>query len=111
MKKVLLDKDEPAYLDQNSKTLLRAARQTAFIVRLDTTNVVFGGKAFSGFRGLARAPCGHFRCSPGPQKLPTKPTFFQLPINFHRRKIFLRIFVRFHKSQPDASCARPAHAE
>jgi ATP-dependent Lhr-like helicase len=42
MKKVLLDKDEPAYLDQNSKTLLRAARQTAFIVRLDATNVVFG---------------------------------------------------------------------
>jgi ATP-dependent Lhr-like helicase len=42
MKTVLMDNDEPAYLDQNSKTLLRAARQTACIVRLDTTDVVFG---------------------------------------------------------------------
>jgi hypothetical protein len=41
MKKVLMDNDAPAYLDPNSKTLLRAARQTACIVRLDTTDVVF----------------------------------------------------------------------
>jgi ATP-dependent Lhr-like helicase len=41
MKKVLIDNDDPAYLDPNSKTLLRAARQTACIVRLDTTDVVF----------------------------------------------------------------------
>jgi ATP-dependent Lhr-like helicase len=42
MKTVLRNDDEPAYLDTDSKTLLRAARQTACIVRLDTTDVVFG---------------------------------------------------------------------
>jgi ATP-dependent Lhr-like helicase len=42
MKKVLLNNDEPAYLDHNGKTLLRAARQTAFVVRLDATDLVLG---------------------------------------------------------------------
>ena len=49
MKSVLLCNDEPAYLDQNSKTLLRAARQTACIVRLDKTDVVFGRQSIQWF--------------------------------------------------------------
>ena len=49
MKSVLMDNDEPAYLDPNSKTLLRAARQTACIVRLDTTDVVFGKQSIQWF--------------------------------------------------------------
>ncbi len=49
MKKVLMDKDEPAYLDPNSKKLLRAARQIACIVRLDTTDVVFGKQSIQWF--------------------------------------------------------------
>jgi ATP-dependent helicase Lhr and Lhr-like helicase len=55
MKTVLMNQDEPAYVDQNSQILLRAARQTAAIASLDKTDVVFGGKAFSGFRGSAPA--------------------------------------------------------
>jgi ATP-dependent Lhr-like helicase len=49
MKSVLMDNDEPAYLDQGSKTLLRAARQTACIVRLDTTDIVFGRQSIQWF--------------------------------------------------------------
>jgi ATP-dependent helicase Lhr and Lhr-like helicase len=49
MKTVLMDDDEPAYLDPDSKTLLRAARQTACIVRLDTTDVVFGRQSIQWF--------------------------------------------------------------
>jgi ATP-dependent Lhr-like helicase len=49
MKSVLMDNDEPAYLDQDSKTLLRAARQTACIVRLDTTDIVFGRQSIQWF--------------------------------------------------------------
>jgi len=49
MKKVLLNNDEPAYLDQNSKTLLRAARQTAFIVGLDKSDVVVGRQSIQWF--------------------------------------------------------------
>ena len=49
MKTVLLNTDEPAYLDQNSNTLLRAARQMACIVSLDKTNVVFGRQSIQWF--------------------------------------------------------------
>jgi hypothetical protein len=49
MKSVLMDNDETAYLDQDSKTLLRAARQTACIVRLDTMDVVFGKQSIQWF--------------------------------------------------------------
>ena len=42
MKTVLLNNDEPAYLDRNSKILLCAARQTARVVSLDKTDVVIG---------------------------------------------------------------------
>ena len=49
MKTVLMDNDEPAYLDPNSKTLLRAARQTACIVKLDATDVVFGRQSIQWF--------------------------------------------------------------
>jgi len=49
MKTVLMDNDEPAYLDPDSKTLLRAARQTACIVRLDSTDVVFGRQSIQWF--------------------------------------------------------------
>jgi hypothetical protein len=49
MKKVLMDNDDPAYLDPNSKTLLRAARQTACIVRLDTTDVLFARQSIQWF--------------------------------------------------------------
>lgn len=49
MKTVLLNTDEPAYLDQNSKTLLRAARQTARLVRLDTTEFVLGRRSIQWF--------------------------------------------------------------
>jgi ATP-dependent Lhr-like helicase len=49
MKIVLMDDDEPAYLDPNSRTLLRAARQTANIVRLDKTDVVFGKQSIQWF--------------------------------------------------------------
>lgn len=49
MKTVLLNSDEPAYLDRNSKSLLRAARQTAFIVKLDKTDIVFGWQSIQWF--------------------------------------------------------------
>lgn len=49
MKMVLMDDDEPAYLDPDSKTLLRAARQTACIVRLDATDVIFGRQSIQWF--------------------------------------------------------------
>jgi hypothetical protein len=49
MKKVLMDDDKPAYLDPDSNTLLRAARQTACIVRLDTTDVIFGRQSIQWF--------------------------------------------------------------
>lgn len=49
MKTVLLNNDEPAYLDQNSKILLRAARQTARVVGLDKTGVVFGRQSIQWF--------------------------------------------------------------
>lgn len=49
IKTVLLNSDEPLYLDQNSKTLLRAARQTARVVRLDKTDVVLGRQSIQWF--------------------------------------------------------------
>jgi ATP-dependent Lhr-like helicase len=49
MKKVLLNSDEPAYLDQNSKILLRAARQTARVISLDKSDVVFGRQSIQWF--------------------------------------------------------------
>jgi ATP-dependent Lhr-like helicase len=42
IKTVLLNDDEPPYLDATSKTLLRASRQTARIVRLDKTDLILG---------------------------------------------------------------------
>ncbi|HUB87467.1 MAG TPA: hypothetical protein VMB22_06210, partial [Verrucomicrobiae bacterium] len=39
----------PAYLDPNSKTLLRAARQTAHVVSLDKTDVVVGRQSVQWF--------------------------------------------------------------
>ena len=49
MKSVLMDDDEPAYLDPNSKTLLRAARQTAQVVSLNKTDVVVGRQSVQWF--------------------------------------------------------------
>jgi ATP-dependent Lhr-like helicase len=49
MKTVLLTNDEPAYLDQNSKILLRAARQTARVVSLEKTDVLFGRQSIQWF--------------------------------------------------------------
>lgn len=49
MKMVLLNNDEPAYLDQNSKFLLRASRQTARVVCLDKTDVVLGRQSIQWF--------------------------------------------------------------
>ena len=41
--------DEPAYLDRNSKILLRAARQTARVVNLDKTDVIIGRQSIQWF--------------------------------------------------------------
>ncbi|HEX5399678.1 MAG TPA: hypothetical protein VFY06_11595 [Verrucomicrobiae bacterium] len=49
IKAVLLNDDEPAYLDQNSKLLLQAARQTFHIVSLDKTDVVLGRQSIQWF--------------------------------------------------------------
>ncbi len=49
MKTVLLNNDEPAYLDQNSKTLLRAARRTTRVVGLDKTDIVVGRQSIQWF--------------------------------------------------------------
>ena len=49
MKAVLMDNEEPAYLDPASKTLLRSARKTASIVRLDASEVVFGRQSIHWF--------------------------------------------------------------
>jgi hypothetical protein len=46
---VLLNNDEPAYLDRNSKTLLVAARQTARVVSLDKTDFVLGRQSIQWF--------------------------------------------------------------
>jgi ATP-dependent Lhr-like helicase len=42
MKAVLLGEDELAFLDQNSKLLLRAARKAAHVVRLAESDIVVG---------------------------------------------------------------------
>ena len=49
IKAVLLDNDEPAYLDTSSKKLLRAARHTARVVSLDKTDVVIGRQSIQWF--------------------------------------------------------------
>jgi ATP-dependent helicase Lhr and Lhr-like helicase len=49
VKAVLLNQDEPAYVDQKSQFLLRAARQTAAIASLDKTDVVFGQQTIQWF--------------------------------------------------------------
>ena len=49
MKMVLLNTDEPAYLDRNSKNLLRAARQTARIVGLGRTDIIVGRQSIQWF--------------------------------------------------------------
>jgi len=49
MKTVLMNDDEPPYLDQNSKLLLRAARHTARVVGLDKSDVVLGRQKIQWF--------------------------------------------------------------
>lgn len=49
MKTVLLDDDEPAYIDQNSKLLLRATRRTARSVGMAEKNVIAGRQGIQWF--------------------------------------------------------------
>ncbi len=49
MKAVLLGEDEPAYLDQSSKLLLRAARRTARSVGLEEKGIVVGRQSIQWF--------------------------------------------------------------
>jgi ATP-dependent Lhr-like helicase len=49
MKAVLLGEDEPAYLDQNSKLLLRAARRTARAVGLAEKDIIAGRQGLQWF--------------------------------------------------------------
>ena len=49
MKTVLLSADEPAYLDRASKILLRAARQTARVVRLEKGDVIISRQSIQWF--------------------------------------------------------------
>ena len=49
MKTVLLGDDEPAYLDENSKLLLRAARRTARVVRLGERDIIVGRQSVQWF--------------------------------------------------------------
>lgn len=49
MKSVLMDSNEPPYLDSNSKLLLRAARQTARAVKLDKNDIICGKQRIQWF--------------------------------------------------------------
>jgi hypothetical protein len=95
MKKVLMDNDEPRISIQTAKHFFaRLARRLASSGWTQRMLFLAIGKAFSGFRGSAHAPCGRFRYSPIPRKLSATQTSFQSLIIFHRRKNFTRISAK-----------------
>jgi len=102
MKKVLLDKDEPAYLDQNSKTLLRAARQTAFIVRLDATDVVCGKQSIQWFPWVGTRTMRTLSLLARSAKIAHETDLLSITYHLSSPEEFQAHLREVSKSQPDA---------
>ncbi len=95
MRAVLHDQDEPAYLDENSKILLQAARRFAAIIGLTKSDVLFKPKAVQwfpwigtrGFRTLLlHAQAAGLECIPGQLSL-TYPSINHEQFHRHLRSI------------------------
>ena len=102
MKKVLLNSDEPAYLDQNSKRLLRAARQTAFIVRLDKTNVVFGRQNIQWFPWVGTRTMRTLSLLARSAKIVHETDLLSITYHLSSPEEFRAHLREITKSQPDA---------
>jgi ATP-dependent Lhr-like helicase len=102
MKKVLLSSDEPAYLDQGSKTLLRAARQTAFIVRLDATDVVFGRQNIQWFPWVGTRTMRTLSLLARSAKIAHETDLLSITYHLSSPEEFHTHLREVSKSQPDA---------
>jgi len=102
MKTVLLNNDEPAYLDRNSKILLRAARQTARVVRLDERDVVFGRQSIQWFPWVGTRALRTLSLLAKSAKIDHETD--QLSITYHlsSQEEFFAHLRGFTKSQSDA---------
>ena len=103
MKTALMNNDEPAYLDQNGKLLLSRPAKRLVSSELDKTDVVFGGKAFIGFRRVGtRALLTLQNSSPNPQTFPANRVIrFRSRINFPSAEEFFAHLREISNSQPD----------
>lgn len=102
MKTVLLNTDEPAYLDQNSNTLLRAARQTASIVSLDKTDVVVGRQNIQWFPWVGTRTLRTLALLAQAAKIPFETDKLSITYHLPTPQEFYSHVREISNSQPDA---------